>query len=284
MLKNSFLLLFLVFISSCEYFKQDTKQMPIARVNNTYLYANDIKDLVSQASSKTDSAILVSNYIKNWATKQLLIDRALVNLTPEQQEAFNKLVEDYKNELFTEAYKNNIVQKQLDSTILEKEYQIYYNQNKENFKLNDNLIQLRYVYVDKNYTNIDEIKKQLQDFSEADKIKLEENKLTFNKYNFNDSTWIRKENILQEIPEFKNQENQLLKKSNFVQLQDSIGVYLVKIREVLNVNDIAPLSYVKPTIKQIILNRRKLELLKKLETDITKDAQKNKKFEIYTPK
>lgn len=283
MLKNSFFLLLLVLFMSCEYIKQDTKQMPIARVNDTYLYAEDIKDLASQASSKTDSTLLVSNFIKNWATKQLLIDRALVNLTQKQQETFNKLVEDYKNELYTEAYKNNVVQKQLDSTILEKEYQIFYNENKDNFKLNDNLIQLRYVYVDKNYSNIDEIKKHLKKFDKTDKQILEENKLTFNKYNFNDSTWIKKENILQEIPEFKNQEKQLLKKSNFVQLQDSLGVYLVKIKEVLHVNDIAPLPYVKPTIKQIILNRRKLELLKKLETDITKDAQKNNKFEIYTP-
>ncbi len=44
-----------------------------------------------------------------------------------------------------------------------------------------------------------------------------------------------------------------------------------------------PLSYIKPTIEQIILNKRKLELIKKLEKDITKDAIKNNDFEIYTP-
>jgi hypothetical protein len=75
--------------------------------------------------------------------------------------------------------------------------------------------------------------------------------------------------------------NQVLKKSNITQLQDSLGVYLVKIEDVLMTNDIAPLIYVEPTIKQIILNKRKLELIKNLEKDITKDALKNKKFEIY---
>ncbi|MBV1923083.1 MAG: peptidyl-prolyl cis-trans isomerase, partial [Flavobacteriaceae bacterium] len=70
--------------------------------------------------------------------------------------------------------------------------------------------------------------------------------------------------------------------SNFTQLQDSLGVYLVKIEDILLTNDIAPLIYVEPTIKQIILNKRKLELIKNLERDITKDALKNKKFEIYT--
>ena len=57
---------------------------------------------------------------------------------------------------------------------------------------------------------------------------------------------------------------------------------MIKIEDVLKTNDIAPLSHIKPTIEQIILNSRKLDLLKKLEKDITKDAIKNKRFEIYT--
>ena len=76
----------------------------------------------------------------------------------------------------------------------------------------------------------------------------------------------------------------MLKKANFTQLQDSLGVYLVKIEAVLKTNDIAPLSYVKQTIGQILLNKRKQELLKKIEKDITKDAIKNKNFELFTKK
>jgi hypothetical protein len=75
--------------------------------------------------------------------------------------------------------------------------------------------------------------------------------------------------------------DEVLKKSNFTQFQDSIGVYLVKIEDILNQNEIAPLSYIKPTLRQIILNKRKLELIRKLETDITRDAIEHNKFEIY---
>ena len=80
-----------------------------------------------------------------------------------------------------------------------------------------------------------------------------------------------------------NSENksQLLKKSNFIQLKDSLGVYLMQINDVLMRNEIAPLEYVKPTIDQIVINKRKLELIKELEKDITKDAIKNNQFEIY---
>ncbi len=278
-------LIFILFLTllSCEYLKQDTKQMPIARVKDNYLYIDDIKDVVSQATTKEDSALLVTNFINRWATKQLLLDQSQINLSVKQQKVFDKLVKDYKTELYTEAYKSNIVSKQLDSTITEQEYETFYNNNKENFRLNDHLLKIRYVYLDHNFSDIDAVKRQIKNFEKEDQQLLKEKSLTFKAYNFNDYTWIKKENIIEKIPILKNQEKQLLKKSNFVQLQDSIGVYLVKIKDILTINDIAPLTYVKPTIKQIILNRRKLDLIKKLEKDITKDALKNKKFEIYSP-
>ncbi len=283
MQKKVLIFILLLTLLSCEYLKQDTKQMPIARVKDSYLYIDDIKDVVSQATTKEDSALLVTNFINRWATKQLLLDQSQINLSVKQQKVFDKLVKDYKTELYTEAYKSNIVSKQLDSTITEQEYETFYNNNKENFRLNDHLLKLRYVYLDHNFSDINAVKKQIKNFEKEDQQLLKEKSLTFKAYNFNDSTWIKKENIIEKIPVLKNQEKQLLKKSNFVQLQDSIGVYLVKIKDVLTINDIAPLTYVKPTIKQIILNRRKLDLIKKLEKDITKDALKNKKFEIYSP-
>ena len=55
----------------------------------------------------------------------------------------------------------------------------------------------------------------------------------------------------------------------------------MQINDVLGRNDTAPLEFVTPTINQIVKNKRKLELIKKLEKDITKDAIKNKEFEIY---
>ena len=55
----------------------------------------------------------------------------------------------------------------------------------------------------------------------------------------------------------------------------------MQINNVLLRNETAPLEYVRPTIQQIVINKRKLELIRELEKDITKDAIKNKQFEIY---
>jgi hypothetical protein len=50
---------------------------------------------------------------------------------------------------------------------------------------------------------------------------------------------------------------------------------------VLEVNDIAPLSYVKPSLEQILKIRKKQEFLKQIERDIIDEAIKNKELEIY---
>lgn len=276
------MLLFTGLLISCDYFKQEETRIPVARVNDSYLYEEDIAGLISEATSPADSTLIVNGYINRWATQQLLINQAKINLSEVDLENYDHLVQDYKNELYTEAYKNVIVSKQLDSAIANFELQTFYDANKENFKLNESLLKVRYIHVDLNFTNLANTRNKLDRFNNSDKAELDSLSLQFKSFNLNDSIWVKQEALLEALPALIPKADQVLKKSNFAQLQDSLGLYLVKIEDVLLPNDIAPLSYVKPTIEQVILNKRKLELIKKLEKDITKDAIKNKSFEIYT--
>ncbi len=275
---------FVLLLVSCDYFKPDVQSIPIARVNDNYLYKEDIKGLVFESTSKVDSILIVNNFITKWATQQLLVDQSVVNLPQNQQDKFNKLVEEYKIDLYTEAYKSSIVTKQLDSIISISELESYYELNKENFKLNDELLKVRFIVVSLDFTNLSEVTKKFKRFNIKDKEDLSNLTIKFKDFNLNDSIWVKNDVLLDALPILQNNRKQVLKKSNFTQLQDSLGVYLVKIEEVLKTNDIAPLSYVRPTLEQIILNKRKQELLKKLEKEITIDAIKNKKFEIFKEK
>ncbi len=272
----------LLTVLSCNFFKTTDEQVPIARVNETYLYYNDIKDLVSEDTSKEDSTLVVQNFINRWATQQLLVDGAIFNLSEEKQETFNKLVVQYKNDLYTKAYIEALVKKNIDTVVNRKEAQDYYNSNKEVFKLNEELLRFRYIHVDENIIDFENIKEKFKRYNNDDKRELDSISIQFKSYSLNDSIWVKLNQIIEKIPAVTPEnKNQLLKKSNFIQLKDSLGVYLMQINDVLLRNDNAPLEYVKPTIDQIVINNRKLELIRELEKDITKDAIKNKQFEIY---
>ena len=278
-----YILLFLLTVTSCTFFFKETDdRIKIARVNDSYLFYDDIKGLVSEETSKEDSILLVQNYINRWATQQLFMDGAMLNLSELQQESFNKLVTQYKNDLYTKAYVEALVKRNIDTTVTDIEAKAYYEENREAFRLNEELLQFRYIHIDENMIDFNNIEKKFKRFNEVDKRNLDSISIQFKSYSLNDSIWIKAGQVIDKIPVITAEnKNQLLKKSNFIQLKDSLGVYLMQINDVLMRTEIAPLEYVKPTIDQIVINKRKLELIKDLEKDITKDAIKNNQFEIY---
>jgi hypothetical protein len=271
-----------VLVTSCHFFKKVEDGVVVARVNDTYLYYDDIKNIISEGTSKEDSVLLVRNFINRWATQQLFVDGAIRNLAEDQQIAFDKLILQYKNDLYTKAYIEALVKRSIDTTVTQREAEVYYNANKEVFKLNEELLKLRYIHVHENIINYKNIEQKFKRFNAVDKKELDSLSIQFKSYSLKDSIWVRASQVVDKIPAITSENRyELLKKSNFIELKDSLGVYLMQINDVLVRNDTAPLEYVKPTIDQIVINKRKLEIIRELEKDITKDAIKNKQFEIY---
>ena len=271
-----------ILVISCDLFKSQDDRKVVVRVNNSYLYEDDIKSLVGEGTSADDSAVIVNSYINRWATQQLLIDRAKLNLPEARQKEFDELVENYKNELYTNAYTEAIVSKEIDSVFPDTLLSKYYQENKENFKLGQDLVKLRYINLEANNTNFDKIKDWFVRFNEEDKVKLQENALQFKNYSFNDSVWIKTATVYDKVTPLSVEDRaKLLRKDNYIELKDSLETYLIYVNDALKRNDQAPLEYAKPTVEQILLNKQKLELVKQLEKDITKDAIKNNQFEIY---
>ena len=282
-MKNIFIIVVLVLLLfSCEYFTKKSDKIPVARVNESYLYEDDINELITNETSTEDSTLIVNNYVNRWATQQLLIDGAELNISDEKQLEFNKLVDQYRKDLFTKAYLEALVNKNLNKNVSIEEAEEFYTENNETFKLNEELIKFRYIRIDENRSDISKLKERFKRFNEEDKILLDSISIQFSSYSLNDSIWIKLSQAVNKIPAVNSEnKDELLKKSNFIQLKDSLGVYLMQINDVLLRNETAPLEYVKPTIDQIVINKRKLELIRELEKDITSDAIKNKQFEIY---
>ena len=97
----------------------------------------------------------------------------------------------------------------------------------------------------------------------------------------NDTVWKNKNELFYQLPELRKVNNNLLKKSNFIYKEDSLGLYLINIKDVLTIPEYAPLEYVSETLRRMVINKRKLVFIDQLRKDITKDAIKNKSLEIY---
>lgn len=271
-----------ILISCDSLFKKKVDKIPVARVGETYLYKEDLKELLLVNMSEEDSTSFVNNYINNWGYKQLLLSKSKINLPEEKLEYFEQLVSNYRTDLYTGAYKEALVLQSHDTAITRNQLTEFYEREKENFKLKERIIQLRFVELPVQYMDKDVVARKLRDFKEADKRYLDSISVQFRKVNFNDSIWASVFRVMEEIvPLTVENQDKYLKKSQFFELQDSLGVYLAKVNDILEINDIAPLTYIEPTIKQLLLNRRKLDYMKKLEVEVMDEAIKKKEFEIY---
>ena len=267
---------------ACDFPAVKTQIKPLARVNDALLYKEAIDFSFIEGRTEADSILFVQNIINDWATTQLLIDGAILNLSESTQVDFEELVQQYKSDLYTSAYVEALVSQNIDTLVSDSELQKVYVANKQLFVLKEDLLKLRYININASISNLKEIKKRFKRFNSEDEIRLDSISIQFNSFYLKDSIWIKSEQVVSKIKPLQLGFNKvLLKKPNFIQIKDSLGLYLMQINQVLERGRPAPIQYVSPTLKQIVINNRKLKLIRKLKSDIVNDAIKNKKFEIY---
>ena len=281
-MKNQFYILVCVLFISCDFLGLQKKDIPvrkpIASVHNNNLYTEDIKLLIPKNIEKNDSLVFTRSIINSWAVKQLLLKKAEDNNTQNDNSEINNLVKDYRQALLINGYKERLIKQQLDTLIEQQEIIDYYKLNSKNFRLNEELIKTRYLHFSNDLIDRKEVVKSFKKGTIEDLEELEIKQLTFKQIMLNDSVWTPLENVLLKIPFSR---INLLKKTKLLQKEDSLGLYLVTVKDVLLRNQIAPLSHIKPTIKQMILHQRKLQLIRDLEKIILKDAIQNKSYKIH---
>ncbi len=286
-MKRIFLLSYiLLFFVSCDLFtlkKQNiNEERPIATVYNKHLYRKDVVDLLSKKMTKEDSIIIVKGLINTWAKKQLFLIKAEENISEINSLEIEKLVRDYKSSLYINHYKERLIKQKLDTVVSEPQVLAFYKKNKTNFRLNKELVQFEYIYLGKDHFEKKEIINSFKSSKKENKENLEKYLLSLKSYRLQDSSWVDLEFLRREIPVFATESKEnLLKISKFIQKEDSLGVYLVSINNFLKKNSIAPLDNVKHRIKQIVLHKRKRELIREIEKTLINDAIQNKNFKEY---
>ena len=251
-------------------------------MGDEFYYKSDLIEIFPTGLSEEDSVIFVKNRINNWAKEKLLFKKALVNLGDKKQGDLNQLIESYKNELFSYAYQEKIVKSAMDTFISEQSVREYYNINKLNFKLNQEIINARYLKINSENYNLKDVVKRFKRFKQSDKIFLDSISLQFSSYYFNDSLWINKDVFFNKLPDINDRLKQnIVKNKLFYRLEDSLELYLINIKNYKLKNDIAPFDFIKSTLKQVLLNKKKLEFISKFENEIIEDALQQNEFEFY---
>lgn len=254
----------------------------VARVGEQVLRIQDLPLEALSAMTPLDSTAFAISFINRWASRQLLFEKSKVNLTAEEINSFNQLVEQYRTDLLTSAYKEALLDKVVDSTITNEQLFQFYNNNRENFRLEESIYQLRYIQLPVNFLNPEVVIQRFENYNKADRDYLDSIALQFTKLHLNDSLWVGERELKSKIPFLSLEENQwILNKSQSFKIQDTTGIYLGKLISVIPKAQIAPLHFVSENVSKILMNQRRFDAWRNMEKELLSEALEKKELIIY---
>jgi len=273
--------LFLLLLISCDFNKKSDNNY-VARVGEEFLDYSYLNDLIPKNISFEDSVELANKIISEWATSKLLLQNAQNNLNENEKESIDEKSKKYRDNLILSDYKNKISKNNPDTVVTDNEINVFYETNSKNFTLYNEIIQGRYLKLNKNNFNINEIKRRFNRFNLGDRNFFDSISIQLLNYSFNDSTWINKNLFFNKIPTLNNDEIQRIVKNNLFYIkEDSLALYLIKINKYKKANDYAPLDYIYERIRELISNRKRIDYLIKIEKELIEDALIKKTYEKF---
>ncbi len=278
-MKNLFWPVLLIIIVSCSNNK--SSENVLARVYNDYLYESEIREIVPPGISAKDSISLVKNYINNWVSQKLFLQKAEKNLH-EDELTFKKQLEEYRNSLVIYTYESKLVTQNLDTAVEQSEIETYYNDNLENFQLKDNIVKVYYARFIEGIPELNKIRRFFYSETPEARDSLDRYIEKFSDlYFLNDETWILFDDVLKFVPINTYNKEAYLQNHRKIEIKDEGHVYFVNFADFKVKDGISPLSFEKENIRQIILNKRKLKIINDMKDEVFNTALENNDFEIY---
>lgn len=278
-LRNS--ILFFVFLLSCNLNNELDKNI-IAKVGDKTLTFVELLEKIPNNIERLDSTVVVDEIINNWALNELLIKNAEMNLSELVKNRLKKNSNEYYNNLLVNTYKKKIASVNSDTLVNQNDIAEYYDTNLNNFVLYEDIVQARYIRLNKNNFNINEIKRRFRRFNRDDIIFFDSISLQLLNYSLNDSIWINKDLFFKKINVLDDEEiDRIVKKTLYIVKEDSLDVYLVKINRFKGINDKAPLTYIYKRIEELIINKKKVDFIKNFDTEIIENAKQENLFKVF---
>jgi hypothetical protein len=266
------------FLSACQ--QAEDSAPVIALVGENTMTFEELKASIPNDLTAEDSTELATSLIQTWVNRELMFSQAKYNLQGVETD-IEARVENYRKELYIFAYESELVSQKLDTIISETEILNFYDENQEIFQLNDYILKVRYAKLKLNSPDIQNVENWIQSEDENDLSELTEYCYKYAVKFFNDTSWVYFNELLRELPiEVYNKET-FLRSDNVVKFTDPEHIYILSIRDLQSKNTLSPLELERDRIKNLILNRRKLELLSSIRRKLYTDAVAKGNVTIY---
>lgn len=220
-----------------------------------------MKHLGYDSKKKEDWKLFVDQWCEQEALRLELLAKDV-----ESAKLVSMRAQGFAGELSKYYLVEEAISTQLDSLVSEKELEHYYNLHKEEFALQDYLVQALYIKVPKGVDVEKDLKEHFLLKNDKDLSKVNSYaKLYAENFYFDDAQWIYFNDLTKDIPlKGYNRDNIVLNRTK-TYFSDEEFTYFLNIIDYKLKDSSPPFEFLKPQIKEIILSKRINQLREDVE-------------------
>lgn len=258
----------------------------VARVGEKSLSWDQLRDVIPDEASPEDSAMLAERYVQDWIKEEVILGEAEQNL-PDDRKDFAEQIENYRRSLLKYAYEQEWVRQKLDTAVSGEEIEAYYNENIQNFQLKDYIVKVKFcaISADADSRRIKSLRKLFysndpEDITPWIRLCVDLGA----SYYFDEDKWMLWDEFIQQIPLKVYDREGFLRNNRDVEFTKDNNLYLIRITDYQLSGSQSPLSFERDKIREMILNRRKLDLLNRMREDLYVRATSEGRVETFFEK
>jgi|GEM_PF-1379700 len=261
--------------------EEETNIVKIAEVNGEVLSLEKLQQMFPDRMNPADSGLIANALADRWIRKEVFLSEAKRSMTDMEQ--LNNLVEDYRESLIIHGYESQLLDQFSDTVVTNQQIQDFFDENPDQFKLKKNIVQYNIAIfpresIERYYSDIKKLWDNMDDEESLD-IELVRYLDLYAEDFVLDTLWYGLEDLQAQLPDPVTPS--LLKRSHRLELEDDENFYFLKIIDIAEETDEAPLSYIRTFAYKAILQKRKMKWLDQVKEKIYQDALRNNNIVKY---
>ena len=280
MRRFALIFLLLPLLGACKFLTFNNKENVVAEIDHHQLLASEVSGLIAPGLPREDSLALLRQYVNSWALSLLMEKRAEKELLKEEKD-MHQALEDYRRSLLVFRYEKIYLEQRIDTLITETERRQFFQENQDIFLLKEPVAKVRYIKVSKSSPYLETIRSLYKTHSIEEGYQLEQlSQNAAEKYEAFQDQWISASQLARDLPLQTDDCIEAMKKGHF-ECTDNYSYYFVVVFEQMNTGVLAPQEYEEANIRNMILAKRKQELLRKLEQEVLQDGWQTQQLKVY---
>ena len=260
-------------------FKADDEM--VARVGTTYLYRSELASAMPRGIAAADSANYAQAFISKWIVGQLKQQEA-EKLFSQSESDIDKLVDEYRRSLLVHRLDRYYLEAEPCSEITDKDIASYYNLHKSDFRISQPMVKGEIVAIGESFRRREQMLKWFESSKVEHRADFTESCRKNNFLHLQFEEWVSFSDFLSNLPLLRNSRHEELLSSRKTQkILHNKTYYYFRITNALKVGDTMPLDMAKENIRQILINRHRVDVIHRHEELIMNNAFSSGHAKIY---